>query len=437
MKRRLLTASVVVALSTMFLQPSLAEGREFEVWIMDQSGAAGTLHIFDQEDVRVPQNASAESLDLGGLCPGAVRGHMIEFNESGSHAIIAFVATGHVLFMTANDRQQVTCIDVGTQAHAAMPSPDDTHVLAADQNGKKLHRINTDADGDGTPYENANDIAFDAAATLDLATCTTPSGAACQDPTTRPDNAPICPIFDRSGRRAFVTLRGGGLFVVDTSTTPISIVAEYDNSTIHPNGCGGVEAAGNMFITSGGPGESHLYSFDLSEFPDSGSTGAPNVPAPKEVFGRHGGSNDGHGLALLPREGVLWAADRFSNEIEVVDPSAEEHIRSFGLTGRASSDPAPDLIVPVPSGNLVLASLRGECPLTANSAAFNNAVGNTPGLGIIRIGANGRTGRLTGVLPILNPAPAGFDCPARTDDAPGTITNQADPHGIAIRPTGS
>lgn len=132
----------------------------------------------------------------------------------------------------------------------------------------------------------------------------------------------------------------------------------------------------------------------------------------------------------------MWAADRFSNEIEVVDPATDEYIRTFSLTGRASSDPAPDLIVPAPTGNLVFASLRGECPLTANSAAANNAVGNTPGLGVIRIGAGGRTGRLTGVLPDVNAAPAGFDCPARTDDVPGTIINQADPHGIAVRSTG-
>ena len=437
MTRRLLAAFVVMALTSLFIQPSLADGRDFEVWLLDQSGTAGRLHIFDQEDVRVPQHAEAETLDLSALCPGAIRGHMIEFNQSRSHAIISFVATGHVLFMTADGREPVTCIDVGAQAHAAFPSPDESYVLAADQNGKKLHRINTDADGDGTPYEDAEDITFDAAATLDLATCTTPTGAPCEAPALRPDNAPICPVFESSSRLSFVTLRGGGLFVVDSTTTPISIVAEYDNSTIHPNGCGGREAAGKMFVNSGGPGESHLYSIDLSAFPESGPTGAPNSPAPTEVFGRHGGANDGHGLALLPREGLLWAADRFSNEIEVVDPAADNHIRSFGLTGRASSDPAPDLIVPAPTGILVFASLRGECPLTANSAAFNNAVGNTPGLGIIRIRAGGRAGQLTGVLPIVNPAPAGFDCPTRADDAPGTITNQADPHGIAIRPIGA
>jgi hypothetical protein len=93
---------------------------------------------------------------------------MIEFNAVNSHAIISFVATGHVLFMTTDGREAVTCIDVGAQAHAATPSPDDSLVLAADQNGKKLHRIDTDADGDGTPYEDADDISIDTAATSTL-----------------------------------------------------------------------------------------------------------------------------------------------------------------------------------------------------------------------------------------------------------------------------
>ena len=47
--------------------------------------------------------------------------------------------------------------------------------------------------------------------------------------------------IDSSSRLAFVTLRGGGLFVLDSRATPMRIVAEYDEATIHGNGCGGVE----------------------------------------------------------------------------------------------------------------------------------------------------------------------------------------------------
>src|SRR3712207_7673937 len=48
------------------------------------------------------------------------------------------------------------------------------------------------------------------------------------------------------------TLRGGGLFVVNARTTPMSIVGEYDKATVRGNGCGGIEAGGHMYINSGG-----------------------------------------------------------------------------------------------------------------------------------------------------------------------------------------
>ena len=77
----------------------------------------------------------------------------------------------------------------------------------ANQNGKLYERINTD-------YA-SNSFALDPAATIDLATCTTPNGEPCQSPALRPDNAPICPIIDSSSVLNFVTLRGGGLFVIE------------------------------------------------------------------------------------------------------------------------------------------------------------------------------------------------------------------------------
>lgn len=72
--------------------------------------------------------------------------------------------------------------------------------------------------------------------------CTTPNSLPCEgDSVKRPDNAPICtPTISDNGRPVgFITLRGGGLFVVDLAATPIKIVAEYGNDTIGANGCGG------------------------------------------------------------------------------------------------------------------------------------------------------------------------------------------------------
>lgn len=271
-----------------------AEEPPFEVWVLDQSDTTadggGTLYIYEGEKLSGQHAASTapEVIDLGGtarsLCLAATgtaprRPHMIMFNAAHTHAIVAYVATGHVLFVDAAARQPVACLDVGVQAHAAFPSPDQTYVVVADQNGKLLQRITTN-------YA-TNTFTLDVAATLNLATCTTPHGAACEDAARRPDNAPICPIIDATSRFTFVTLRGGGLFVVNSRATPMAIVAEYDKNTIHPNGCGGVETGGKMYINSGGgtaanPLEADLYVFPVSSF--TTTPNPPNTPAPKLVF---------------------------------------------------------------------------------------------------------------------------------------------------------
>jgi DNA-binding beta-propeller fold protein YncE len=363
------------------------------------------------------------------------RAHMLAFNASGSHAILAYVATGHVVFFNAATRAAVSCIKAGMQAHAAFPSPDGKLVIVADQNGKKLARLKTD-------YA-AGTFTLDEDATLDLATCTTPSGAKCQDdmgatPAVRPDNAPVCPIVDASSRWVFVTLRGGGMFVVDPTGAKLKIVAEYDRNTVHPNGCGGVERGGKMYVSAGGgtmgtPVEAHVYSFALSGFKADGTP--PNMPAPADVFAKHGSDNDTHGMALLPRSGsrYLWVADRMANAIDVVDTAMDKLDRTFSLARAASMDPAPDLMAASPDGNHVFVALRGECPLTANLASKNNAVGATPGVGVITVRDNGQSGELTGVARIESAAPADFDCPGRTDDVAGQIKNQADPHTVAVR----
>ena len=412
-----------------------AEPGAYEVWAIDQSGAAGKLYIYD--GAALTANAAAatpEVIDLAiavtPLCvaqtgTSPTRAHMVLFSPTYSHAILAYVATGHVVFIDAATRVPSRCIDVGVQAHAAFPSPDGDFVIVANQNGKLLQRITTD-------YA-AGVFTLDAAATLDLATCTTPNGAPCQDPVLRPDNAPICPILDTSGRLGFVTLRGGGLFVVDVAGTPMRILAEYDKATVHPNGCGGIQKARTMYVNAGGgtaatPREAHVYAFDLAGYPKTGFN-APNTPAPATVLAHHAGDHDSHGAARVGR--FAWVADRFANTVEVLDTVTDSHAGSFTLAGALSADPAPDLLVAAPNGDYVFASLRGPCPLTANAAGVNNAVGATPGVGVIAVHRGGRSGTLVGVAPIRNVdttvvscAPAG--APASND--------RADPHGLRVRP---
>ena len=425
----LLLALVTASAIALAGRPAAAEEAAYEVWAIDQSDTTadggGTLYIY-QGDTLTGQDAAIaapEVIDLGGaarsLCLAQTgtaprRPHMMLFNAAHSHAVLAFVATGHVLFMDAATRAPIACLDVGAQAHAAFPSPDQTYVVVANQNGKLLQRINTN-------YA-TNTFTLDGAATLNLATCTTPSGTACQDAILRPDNAPICPIIDATSRFTFVTLRGGGLFVVDSTVTPMAIVAEYDKATIHPNGCGGAETGGKMYINAGGgtaanPLESDLYAFPLSGFTTAPSP--PNTPAPTLVFSHDArGFVDSHGAVLTKQGGFLWVADRAANRIVVVDTASSAVVNEIDLAGAVSGDPAPDLMAISPSGNRVFIALRGPNPLTANVSGVNNAVGSTPGVGIMRVERNGQRGVLQAIAPITHIVSG---------------VEGADPHGLAVR----
>jgi DNA-binding beta-propeller fold protein YncE len=339
---------------------------------------------------------------------------MLMFNDADTHAILAFVATGHVLFMHAASRTPLRCIDVGVQAHAAFPSPDETYVVVANQNGKLLQLIATN---------NAKgSFALDTSATVDLASCITPNGAACQDPALRPDTAPICPVIDHTSRFTFVTLRGGGMLVVDSTATPMAIVAEYDRASVHPNGCGGLQTAGKMYINSGGgtpanPLEADLYSFTTASF--SSAPNPPNTPAPSLVFSHDArGAVDSHGATLTAGERNLWVADRAANRIVVVDTRNDTVVNEIALAGRLSADPAPDLMDVSPNGKRVYLSLRGPIPLTGNGPGVDNAVGGTPGVAMLRVTQGGRSGRLQAIAPISHLVDA---------------TETADPHALRVR----
>src|SRR5680860_927971 len=383
---------------------------DYEVWAVDQSNTTadggGTLYIYPAAAL-TEGAGEPEVIDLGGnttsLCMEQtdsvpVRPHMIVFNASHTHAILSFVATGHVVFYDAATRAPVSCIDVGEQAHAVNASPDEGYVVVANQNGKLLQRITTD-------YA-TNAFVLDDAATINLATCTTPSGAACEDAELRPDTAPIFPVVDNSSVFTFVTLRAGGLFVVDSSATPMAIVAEYDTSSIAASGLGLIEAAGKMYVNSGGaaaenPITSDLYVLPLSEF--STTPSPPNAPAPAIVFSSdEGGASDAHGLALVGDGQHLWVVDRARNVLVVVDVTTDQVVSEIDLASGFSDDPAPDLIAASPDGQWVFMSLRGPVPLTGDMPEHSNAVGSTPGVGVLQVQDNGASGTFISLAPMTN-----------------------------------
>jgi hypothetical protein len=392
-----------------------------EVWTVDQSNSAGkstggTLYVYDSRRLDAP-----EKIDLGGeteeLClsetgTAPVRPHMLLFNRSRTHALLANVASGHVVFFDAAKRKPVGCVDVGVQAHAAVPSPDEKYALVANQNGKLLQRIRTD-------YRRNTFTVDD---TLDLANGTTPSGAPRQDPALRPDNAPICTLIEAGGRFGFVTLRGGGLFVVDALSTPMRIVAEYDKDAVHGNGCGGLEAAGKMYINSGGGTMTNLSEFDVYAFPlwkfyNLRAPAPPNTPSAKLVLSLDEHEHaDSHGATLARFGRYLWIADRMGNRMIVIDTWTDKLANEIPMVGPLATDPAPDLMDASPRGDRLYVSFRGAIPLSGDPHA---STGDSPGLCVINVSKSGRSGRIERVERIANVDAAGVD--------------RADPHALRVR----
>jgi hypothetical protein len=421
--------------------PLAAQGPSsaYEVWVVDQSDTkgldhGGTLYIFGGSDLqRATGTAPPPSavVDLGAetaaLCrekTGAnpVRPHMVLFNQSHTHASLAFVASGHVAIFDARSRKPLDCLRTtqsasGRQAHAAFPAPDGSYILVANQNGKRLERIDVNF---GT-----NTFTHNTAATLDLATCTTPSGAPCQAPNVRPDNAPICPVLTEASDLSFVTLRGGGMFVVDPKATPMRIVAEYDMATVKGNGCGGAQVRNQMYVNSGGrPGKmDHLsmYGFDVYRFSldafRAGPTFPVNTPAPAVVFAAPG-EHDSHGTVVTGGGEYLWVMDRHADVVEIVSTRDDKHIGTLALNGALTTNAAPDLTDVSPSGDLVFVAFRGPTPLSGDP---HIATGATPGLAILEVTGSGRTGVLRSLIRLTNVGADGVE--------------RADPHGLRVRRT--
>jgi hypothetical protein len=405
----------------------------FEVWLVDQSNTnglayGGTLYVYDGRAVTTKLAADVapkDTIDLGAaaaeLCfnsTGAnpVRPHMLAFNSTDTHAVLSFVVSGHVVIFDARDRVPLACFRTepgaggARQAHAAWPTNDDRYVIVANQNGKKLERIRTD-------YAH-NLFAQEPAATLDLARCTTPNGLPCEATGLRPDNAPICPFVASDNGPAFVSLRGGGLFVVDWRTTPMSIVSEYDVQNVPANGCGFVEARKWIFANGGGATPANLDQFTVYRVPMKGhrAGGPPNDPAVQILFDDDSPDRDAHGVAVTRHERFVWVGDRDANVAEVFEARTGAYVNTVDFASAFSSDPTPDLFATSPDSKWLFASTRGPNPLSGDP---HSSTGSDPGLLVIRLRHGGWSGEIRGLVPITNIDAGGIE--------------RADAHGIGVR----
>ncbi len=400
-----LAAMLVVAIG------ATPAAQAYEVWVADQSDtgkeSGGYLHIFDGAKLAADPAAAkpTQTIDLAGeigkFCEDATkksvrRPHMVFFNAAQDHVIISFLS-GHVLFMDATTKKPDACLSMGKNAHAAWPTPNQKMAITANIADKKFIRIWTDYAAHKFSFDPDKDV-------LNLASF---------EGGERPDTAPICPITESTSKYAFITLRGGGLLVVDVTVTPMKVVATLDNNQIHPAGCGGIESGGTMFINSGGgwpvaPLSYDVYALDISNLPKSISV--------KLVSQRDDQFADSHGMASVGR--YVWNADRAGNNVEIIDTLSNLSVGAIDLTTSANADPAPDLMDVAPDGQYVFVTLRGQTPLTGNDKDAHNAKGTIPGVGVIHVDAEGRVGHYKGQTAITNMKEG---------------KETADAHGIAVR----
>ncbi|HEX4816551.1 MAG TPA: hypothetical protein VFV66_27735 [Nonomuraea sp.] len=382
--------SLVVALAATPLVTFAQTSPSYEVWIVDQADAnmdGARVHIFSKASVGGAAWDNQREVLL--LQPGAmgvgdgpgVRPHMLFFNNAQTHGILAYVASGHVQVIRASDRKIVASIDVGEQAHGAIPAPNDSYILVANQNGKKLARIKADFAREQFTWEQNAD--------LDLKTIEGPD---------RPDNAPICPVlFAGNTSKAYVTLRGGGLAIVDTAATPMKVLKTYTKDEIAPAGCGGAVVGDKMYVNSGTASSGHLYVFDLKTDNLVKSTNLTET------------GTDNHGVLPVGGGNYLWAANRGNGDnVVVFDTRTDTQVGQFAGFGQA-----PDLMDVSPDGTRVFMSLRGPNNLTGGPPAK----GVTPGLAVIDVRDGGRSGQHAFFVPL---GPQGERAPA-------------DPHAIAVR----
>ncbi len=383
----------------------------YEVWLTDQSDtgkeSGGYLHIYDGAQLAANPASAKPTMtidfagDIGKFCEEATkkavrRPHMLFFNKNQDHAIISFLS-GHVLFMDAATKKPDACLSMGKNVHAAWPTPDQKMAIAANIAEKKFIRIWTDYAAHKFSFDPEKDVvnlvAFEGGE--------------------RPDTSPICPITESSSRYAFITLRGGGLVVMDVTTTPMKAVAMLDNNQIHPAGCGGVQVGDTMYINSGGgwpvaPLSYDVYALDIS--------GLPAKVSAKLVSQRDDKFADSHGMIGVGR--YVWSADRAGNNVEIIDTLSNFSVGSIDLVSDANQDPAPDLMDVAPDGQYVFVGLRGPNPLTGNDKGVHNAKGTVPGVGVIHVDAGGKVGHYKGQAVITN----------KKDEK-----ETADTHGIAVR----
>lgn len=390
-------AALLATTAAGFADP--ARSRSFEVWVIDQVGT-GTLYIYPGAAL-IEGEGEPEVLDLAEAASGVGDGagekpHMIDFNTERSHAFIANAASGHVYVMRISDREIIASIDVGHEVHDVTPSPDGRIALVSKPMDKKLGVIETDYETETFTYRRRDD--------LDL-------GA--REGKRFPDSQPVCALFPRDDAIAYVTLKGGGMYVVNAAGTKPRVIRAYGAGKVTASGCGGTSKDDKLYLGWGSESLSRFYVFDVNDH-------SLETSIPVDAYGA-----DAHGMTFAGGPRYVWQAVRGAESILIIDTEQESVVGTLGGFGLL-----PDMPVVSPTGEYVFLTLRGRgfFPLATedtkkhvgDDAIYDAPPGvvkrTTPGIVVFEVTAGGASGVQKAFIP-MPPGPSGA---------------HADPHAVAV-----
>ncbi|WP_280769557.1 YncE family protein [Salipaludibacillus daqingensis] len=309
----------------------------YEVWVADQ----GT------NEIHIIEGATDEIIETIDFADVGDKPHMLVFDDEHEYAYVANMGSGTVSVIRAEDREVITTVETGEGAHAAIPSPDGERVLTANVPAETLTEIIVDKSNEEFTVERELDLS---------------EVEALQDEDEFPNQSPICLEYTADGGKAYVTLGGGGLVVVDVED--LEVIASFGKSEVGAHGCGTVLSPDgqHMFANSGSTELAEYYVFDTE--------------TDELIHTEETGGIDAHGVAFTPNDEHLWMVNRVTDDAAIIDPESFEVVDSVDFVGEA-----PDLLVFSPDGKYAYITLRGPEPATGT----HDMAGDTPGVAIIDV----------------------------------------------------
>ncbi|MBU9722894.1 MULTISPECIES: PD40 domain-containing protein [Bacillaceae] len=314
-----------------------ASADSYEIWVADQG--LNEIHIIDGATHEI-----VETIDFADV---GDKPHMLVFDEEGEYAYVANMGSGTMSVIRASDREVLTTLPTGEGAHAAIPSPDGKRTLVANTPGQSMTEVLIDKENEEFTVDRHLELSE-----VELL----------QDESEFPNQRPICLQYTADGSKAYVTLGGGGLFVLDVES--FEVIEAFGKSIVGAHGCGTILSPDgkHMFANSGSTELAEYYVFD--------------VETDELIYTGETGGIDAHGVAFTPDGEYLWMVNRVTDDAAIIDPETFEVVDHVEFVGEA-----PDLLAFSPDGKYLYISLRGPEPATGT----HDMAGDTPGVSVIDV----------------------------------------------------